>query len=111
MGQLGDTIREIRLRRGLSQTRLARRAGTRQATISRIERGLESPSFERFEQLLLVMGERPVLATAPLPCEVPDDALRRGTALSPSDRLAESASWNHVVTELEVTAARMSELR
>jgi transcriptional regulator with XRE-family HTH domain len=52
-----DLIRDVRLRHGLSQRRLAVRAGASQAWISRIEQGKISPSIESLERLLLVMGE------------------------------------------------------
>jgi transcriptional regulator with XRE-family HTH domain len=52
-----ELIREVRLRHGLSQRRLAVRAGAGQAWISRIEQGKISPSIESLERLLLVMGE------------------------------------------------------
>jgi transcriptional regulator with XRE-family HTH domain len=52
-----ELIRDARLRHGLSQRRLALRAGAGQAWISRIEQGKISPSIESLERLLLVMGE------------------------------------------------------
>jgi transcriptional regulator with XRE-family HTH domain len=53
----GELIRDARRRHGLSQRRLALRAGASQAWISRIERGEVSPSLESLERLFLVMGE------------------------------------------------------
>jgi HTH-type transcriptional regulator/antitoxin HipB len=50
-------VRERRHANGLSQARLARRAGTAQAAISRIERGQVSPTVAMLERLLYVMGE------------------------------------------------------
>jgi transcriptional regulator with XRE-family HTH domain len=52
-----DLIRDARRRHGLSQRRLAVRAGAGQAWISRIESGRVSPSIESLERLLSVMGE------------------------------------------------------
>jgi transcriptional regulator with XRE-family HTH domain len=54
----GELIRDARERHGLSQRRLALRAGASQAWISRLERDELSPSVESIERLLLVMGER-----------------------------------------------------
>ncbi len=56
--QPGQVIRERRLANGLTQEQLALRAGSTQAAISRLERGQLSPTFETFERLLDVMGER-----------------------------------------------------
>jgi transcriptional regulator with XRE-family HTH domain len=106
MAILGDQLRAARLRHGVSQRSLARRAGTTQAAISRIESGAESPSFERFAQLLLVIGERPVLGTAPLEHDLDADDLAHGRRLTPEQRLAESASWNLVATQLEIAGAQ-----
>jgi transcriptional regulator with XRE-family HTH domain len=63
----GAMVRDARQRHGLSQRRLAIRAGTSQDAISRIERGAESPTLVRLHGLLLVMGEELVLTTRPLP--------------------------------------------
>jgi transcriptional regulator with XRE-family HTH domain len=102
---LGDIVRSSRERRGVSQRSLARRAGTTQAAISRIESGRESPSFERFTKLLLVLGERPVLSTEPLELDVDQGELAYGRRLTYEHRLAESASWNLVATQLEIAGA------
>jgi transcriptional regulator with XRE-family HTH domain len=59
----GELIREARRRHGLSQRRLALRAGASQAWISRLERDELSPSIESIERLLLVMGERLQMGT------------------------------------------------
>jgi transcriptional regulator with XRE-family HTH domain len=66
MSQAGDTIRRARLRSGISQRELARRAGTSQAAISRIERGLEEPTLARVEQILAGLGWRPVVELVPI---------------------------------------------
>lgn len=106
VSELGDVVRAIRVRKGVSQRSLARRAGTTQAAISRIESGRESPSWERFETLLLVLGERPVLDSRPLAHDVDPGELAYGRRLTHEQRLAESASWNLVATRLEIAGAR-----
>lgn len=105
MSILGEHVREARLRHGVSQRSLARRAGTTQAAISRIESGREAPSFERFTQLLLVLGEQPALGTEPLPHDLDPADLAHARRLTPAQRLAESAAWNRFATRLEVAAA------
>jgi transcriptional regulator with XRE-family HTH domain len=62
----GELVRRARQRSRISQRELARRAGTSQAAISRIERGLEQPTFERLEQILAGLGWRPVLDLEPI---------------------------------------------
>ena len=48
----GALLREGRTRAGLSQRELARRAGTAQSVIARIERGTTSPSWATLRRLL-----------------------------------------------------------
>jgi transcriptional regulator with XRE-family HTH domain len=106
MPVLGELLHATRVRKGVSQRSLARRAGTTQAAVSRIESGHESPSFERFTALMLVLGEQPQLTSRPLELDVDRGDLARGRGLSHSQRLAESASWNLVATRLEIAGER-----
>ena len=57
----GQLVREARERHGLTQKQLAIRARTSQAAISRIERGLVSPTIETLEKLLAMVNEELVL--------------------------------------------------
>ena len=59
-------LREVRRRHGLTQRQLAARARTSQAAISRIERGLVSPSVETLARLLDLMGEELRLDAEPI---------------------------------------------
>lgn len=95
-----ELLRDARVRRGVSQRRLALRAGTSQDAISRIERGVESPTFERLANLLMVLGERLEVDSVPVN-EVEHPADR----LTPRERLREAASWNLVATQLEIAGA------
>jgi transcriptional regulator with XRE-family HTH domain len=58
-----ELVKSARRRCGLSQRRLAVRAGSSQAFISRIESGEVSPTIETLRRLLLVMGEDLVIAS------------------------------------------------
>lgn len=53
----GQLLRDARRRHGVSQARLAIRAGTTQSAISRIERDKVSPSVETLRGLLHLLGE------------------------------------------------------
>ena len=97
---VGSVLREAREQQGLSQRRLALRAGTSQDAISRIERGAEAPTLERFGQLLLALGRRPVLSIEPLEGPVPQTELAASGAMSPSERLSEASSWNRMAAQL-----------
>jgi transcriptional regulator with XRE-family HTH domain len=80
---------------------LALRAGTSQDAISRIERGVESPTLERLTHLLMVLGERLEIDAVPLPAEQ-SNVMR----LTVRERLREAASWNLVATKLEIAGAQ-----
>ena len=104
--QAADVIRRARERRGLSQRRLALRAGTSQDAISRIERGVEEPSWERLRELLWVLGEEAAIETTPVSTHLSPGELATARALTPTARLRESCSWNLVATELEIAGAQ-----
>ena len=57
----GRLLREARSRHGISQERLAIRAGTTQSAISRIEKERVSPTVKTLTELLRLMGEDLVL--------------------------------------------------
>jgi transcriptional regulator with XRE-family HTH domain len=48
---LANELLDLRLEKGWSQTELARRAGTRQANISRIESGVANPTLKSLQRL------------------------------------------------------------
>ena len=76
------------------------RAKTSQDAISRIERGVESPTLERLAHLLMVLGERLELHAQP--------ASQVQTLAPPTsrERLREAAAWNLVATQLEIAGAQ-----
>jgi len=98
--ETGLLLREAREQQGLSQRRLALRAGTSQDAISRIERGVEEPTLARFAQLMLALGRRPILGTERLDSPVPPSELAVASEMSPSERLREAASWNRLAARL-----------
>jgi transcriptional regulator with XRE-family HTH domain len=102
---IGAVIRKARLRSGLSQRSLARRAGTSQAAISRIERGLERPTFERVEQILAGLGWRPTVALEPL-AEHDDEPRRLHEAAgdAPATRLERGLSLSRFAATLDEAA-------
>lgn len=95
-------IRELREKRGLSQATLARRVGTRQSAISRLESDEISPTVATLDRLLRAMGESLHLESVP-PERAYDPLHRRATAdRSPSERLALGISWNRMAGRLAV---------
>jgi transcriptional regulator with XRE-family HTH domain len=52
-------LREARLRRMLTQDELAARAGTTEATVNRLENGLQRPRISTVRKLAAVLGVMP----------------------------------------------------
>jgi transcriptional regulator with XRE-family HTH domain len=95
-----ELVRSTRERLGLSQRRLALRAGTTQAAISRIERGLVSPTFTTLRELMIAMGEEPVLSTRRLPTNWDPAHMASTLARTPEERLTLALSWNRMAGRL-----------
>lgn len=96
----GQLIRTTRIRHGLSQERLARRVGTQQSAISRLEADEISPGVETLDLYLRAMGERLELTGVASQRDY-DPAHRRATAeRTPSERLALGISWNRMAGRL-----------
>jgi transcriptional regulator with XRE-family HTH domain len=95
-------IRRARLDAGVSQRSLARRAGTSQAAISRIERGLEQPGPERVDALLASLGLRLRYELEPLAeHEAEPRRLLEQARKLPQERFDEGLAWGDFVRELE----------
>jgi transcriptional regulator with XRE-family HTH domain len=102
----GALLRARREAHGLSQARLALRAGTTQAAVSRVERGELSPSIATLERLLWAMGEELDLSAQPAPPDWDEDHLRDTLRRPPADRLALAVSWNRLAGHLAVAGRR-----
>lgn len=55
-GEVGERIRALRMRSGLSQAALARRAGIGQTSVSAIETGKQSPTVDTLERICQALG-------------------------------------------------------
>jgi len=96
----GELIRTTRVRCGLSQERLARRVGTQQSAVSRIEADEVSPSTETLDLWLRAMGSCLQLKGGS-PDREYDPLHRLATAeRSPAERLALGISWNRMAGRL-----------
>lgn len=95
-------IRETRQRHGLDQRTLARRARTSQGQISKIERGVVSPSVSTVERLLAAMGERLRLEAVPgpRPNRSRSELRRDYEHSSLEERVAEAASLSEALTTI-----------
>ena len=102
----GKIIRERRRANGLTQEQLALRSGSTQASISRLERGELSPTFETFERLLYVMGEEPSLTVRRPDPDYERSRLRALRARPVSARLELALSWNRLAGEVAVAGEK-----
>jgi len=106
----GSLLRRARSRNGVSQAELARRVGTAQPAISRIEKDQISPTLETFERLLNAVGETLSISTFALDEPAPGAGnqsiaeLRGDYEMSPEERLAQAAHLSEVATELAAQA-------
>ena len=91
---LGQILRDARRRAGVSQRQLAIRTGIAAPSISRIENGRESPSFERFAACLEALGFEPTVELRELSGSRADpNHLAAEAQLTPSRRLESLFEW------------------
>lgn len=96
----GQLLRARRRAHGLSQQRLARRARTTQAAVSRIERDVVSPSLATLAGLLEVMGEELELSARPAEAHWDRGHLQDMLRRPPEQRLALAIGWNRLAGEV-----------
>lgn len=92
-----ELLREVRRRHGLTQRQLAARARTSQAAISRIERGLVSPTVETLATLLDLMGEQLVVSGEPIDYGHDRTLLARNLARTVDERIDHGVSFSNFV--------------
>ena len=80
-----SVIRKTRQRAGLTQAELAKRAGTTQSAISRLDGGGVRPSLETLERLTKACGA--TLELRLRPSEAPAAEFESNLALTPAGRL------------------------
>lgn len=102
----GELVRSTRAELGLSQRQLAFRAGMTQAAVSRIERGVVSPSFGTLRELMRAMGREPLLSAVPLPAEWDPVHMRSTRDRTPEQRLRLAIGWNGLAARLAAAGAR-----
>jgi transcriptional regulator with XRE-family HTH domain len=103
---VGALLRDTRLERGLDQAELARRAGTTQPYVSRVERGAISPSPRTLERLFHAMGRRLALTTEPLPTgNVSPRELRADfSGLTAAERVEQAMELSEFLTDVAADA-------
>ena len=92
----GPLIRNARLAAGLTQAELARRLGSTQSAVSRLEHGHEEPRLARLATILAACGLRAVL-TLTHDDGVDRAQIRQQLAMSPAERLASVTNVSRLV--------------
>ena len=100
VGDPSVLVRDARLRAGLTQRELARRAETSQSVVARIERGQTSPTWATLIRLLSAAGFdlEASLAMRPVFGSHMFDEVARILCLTPEERLAEVAIASRFAT-------------
>ncbi|HYN50920.1 MAG TPA: helix-turn-helix domain-containing protein [Thermoleophilaceae bacterium] len=93
-------ILDARRRKGLSQRRLALRAGTSQSAIARIEAGAEEVTWPRLRAIMISLGEEPVLTSRPLKSRYDAADMVAQRAMSTSGRLESGLAFDRLASEL-----------
>lgn len=57
MGSVGEQVRQLRLAAGLTQEELARRTGSTQPAVARLEAGRSVPTLATLEKLARALGQ------------------------------------------------------
>jgi transcriptional regulator with XRE-family HTH domain len=97
----GDLLREARLRAGLSQAELARRAGKPTSTIGRWERGEVLPSLETLRTVIGACGLELTFHLSNADSEAHDLSLiERSLALAPAERVASAVGAANAIARL-----------
>jgi transcriptional regulator with XRE-family HTH domain len=96
---VGTLLKEARRRHGLTQSQLAARASTSQAAISRIERGLVSPSVAMLARLLDLMGEELVLKSEPIDYGHDRTLIQENLKRTPEERIDFMTSFSNFVLQ------------
>jgi transcriptional regulator with XRE-family HTH domain len=95
----GEVLKQARRRHRLSQQQLAVRARTSQAAISRIERGVVSPTVETLVRLLDLLGEQPNLSAQPVEHGFDFTLIRANLELTPEERIRKQARFANSLRE------------
>ena len=85
--EAGALVRNSRTAAGLTQAELARRAGTTQAAVARLESGRVSPRVGTLQKMLAAAGCRLELGTSPAASGIDETLIARQLKLSPAERL------------------------
>ena len=102
----GRLLASVRKRHGLTQSQLAARASTSQAAISRIERGVVSPSVSTLAELLDLLGEELTLDAEPIEYGHDRTLFTATLARTVDERIAHGVAFSNFAREIRGAASR-----
>lgn len=99
--EAGELLRRARKRQGVTQQQLATRARTSQAAISRIERGVVSPTFSTLDELLDLLGEKLELSSQPADYGFDPTLHDRKLRMTHEERIEDQAAHANATREFQ----------
>jgi transcriptional regulator with XRE-family HTH domain len=94
-------LREARLRAGLTQAELARRLGTSQAAVARLERPGANPTFSTLQRAVHETGHRLLVEASERASSVDDTLIASYLRMSPAERLKAFQSSHESLARLK----------
>ena len=86
MASTSSLLKRIRTEAGLTQAELARRLGTTQTAIARLERWDANPRMGTLERAVRAMGHRLEVRAVPAPADVDEDQIAAHLRMTPAER-------------------------
>lgn len=106
MASAAEEIRNARLRAGISQRELARRLGTTQSAIARLEGSRANPTVATLDRVLEATGHRLTLAATRKDPGIDETLIREQLKLTPEERMRAFESFNKEVRKLMIAGAQ-----
>lgn len=106
MDRPGPLIARLRREEGVTQAQLARRMGTTQPAVAKLERDDSNPTFATVADALDALGQQLSLVARPRPARVDESLIRRQLELSPAQRLAALESMAREADVLTAAGSR-----
>ena len=103
----GQLVRRVRADCGLTQAQLARRAGTTQSAISRLERDAYSPTVESLQAIMVVLGSRLSLDDLVPAHPIDRELLVRSNGLTHQQRFHRALGANRVARRFYMEGQRV----
>jgi transcriptional regulator with XRE-family HTH domain len=109
MSESARLLAASRREAGLTQAELARRLGTTQSAIARLERPGSNPTVATLDGALRAMGRRLELASAERRANVDETLLVANLRRTPEERLRRFTSWHRSIRRMREAADRSRE--